>query len=208
MTRESVLVTLAVTLAVALAWWAFFTPPAKADAVCGERRAIIADLEKTYSEVPVSIGLETNGSVIEVLASPSGSFTIILTQPNGLACVMAAGENWENLPKRLTTGKKISFDAPAQAPPGLGFKVGDVAPFTSLCQPNANGIVLRAFIEGGLELAQKAFREQVASGGCDVFTDLFYAEIKAISYIGLFHSCHLFAIRFGNSFFNVTLPAL
>jgi hypothetical protein len=39
--------------------------------------------------------------VFEVLASPSGSFTIILTQPNGLSCVMAAGENWENLPKRL-----------------------------------------------------------------------------------------------------------
>ena len=100
MTRESVLVTLAVTLAVALAWWAFFTPPAHA-ALCGERRAVIAELEKTYSEAPVSIGLASNGSVIEVLASPSGSFTIILTQPNGLSCVMAAGENWEDLPKRL-----------------------------------------------------------------------------------------------------------
>ncbi len=39
--------------------------------------------------------------MIEVLASPSGGFTIILTQPNGLSCVMAAGENWETLPKRL-----------------------------------------------------------------------------------------------------------
>ncbi len=47
------------------------------------------------------MGLASNGAVIEVLASPSGSFTIILTQPNGLSCVMAAGENWENLPKRL-----------------------------------------------------------------------------------------------------------
>jgi len=31
-----------------------------------------------------------------------GTFTIILTRPNGLTCVMAAGENWEDLPKRLT----------------------------------------------------------------------------------------------------------
>ena len=73
--------------------------------MCGERRAVVANLEKTYSEASVStglsIGLASNGSVIEVLASPSGSFTIILTQPNGLSCVMAAGENWENLPKRL-----------------------------------------------------------------------------------------------------------
>ncbi len=73
--------------------------------MCGERRSVVAKLEKTYSEAPVStglsIGLASNGSVIEVLASPSGSFTIILTQPNGFSCVMAAGENWQNLPKRL-----------------------------------------------------------------------------------------------------------
>ena len=81
--------------------WSAFSPPAQAQAMCDERRAVLANLEKTYSEAPVSIGLASNGAVIEVLASPSGSFTIILTQPNGLSCVMAAGENWENLPKRL-----------------------------------------------------------------------------------------------------------
>ncbi len=69
--------------------------------MCGERRTVVANLEKTYSEAPVSIGLASNGAVIEVLASPSGSFTIILTRPNGLSCVMTAGENRENLPKRL-----------------------------------------------------------------------------------------------------------
>ena len=81
--------------------WSAYSPPAQAQAMCGERSVVVANLEKTYSEAPVSIGLASNGSVIEVLASPSGSFTIILTQPNGVACVMAAGENWENLPKRL-----------------------------------------------------------------------------------------------------------
>ena len=69
--------------------------------MCGQRRAVVANLEKIYSEAPVSMGLASNGAVIEVLASPSGSFTIILTQPNGPGCVMAAGENRENLPKRL-----------------------------------------------------------------------------------------------------------
>jgi hypothetical protein len=81
--------------------WSAFSSPAQAQAMCGEHRAVVANLEKIYSEAPVSIGLASNGAVIEVLASPSGSFTIILTQPNGLSCVMAAGENWENLPKRL-----------------------------------------------------------------------------------------------------------
>ncbi len=85
--------------------WGAFSSSAQAQTMCGERRAVVANLEQTYSEAPVSIGLASNGAVIEVLASPSGSFTIVLTQPNGLSCVMAAGENWENLPKRLAGAK-------------------------------------------------------------------------------------------------------
>ncbi len=85
--------------------WGAFSSSAQAQAMCGERRAVVANLEKTYSEAPVSIGLASNGAVIEVLASPSGTFTIILTRPNGLTCVMATGESWEDLPKRLTGAK-------------------------------------------------------------------------------------------------------
>ncbi len=81
--------------------WSAFSSPAQAQAMCGERGAIVASLEKTYSEAPVSVGLASNGAIIEIFASPTGTFTIILTQPNGLTCVMAAGEYWEDLPKRL-----------------------------------------------------------------------------------------------------------
>ena len=64
--------------------------------MCGERGKIVANLKKIYSEEPVAIGLSSNGGLIEILVSPTGTFTIILTQPNGWACVMAAGEDWEN----------------------------------------------------------------------------------------------------------------
>lgn len=80
------------------------TKSAQAQAMCGERSAVLGNLEKMYSETPVSMGLSGNGAVIEVLTSPSGSFTIILTRPNGLSCVMAAGENWEDLPIRQLNG--------------------------------------------------------------------------------------------------------
>ncbi len=82
--------------------WGAFSSSAQAQVYCGKRGAVLATLEKTYSEAPVSMGLASNGAIIEVLASPSGTFTIILTRPNGLSCVMAAGENWKNLPDRLT----------------------------------------------------------------------------------------------------------
>ncbi len=85
--------------------WGAFSSSAQAQSICGEHSTVVASLEKTYSEAPVSMGLASNGAVIEILASPSGSFTIILTQPNGLSCVMAAGESWEDLPKRLAGAK-------------------------------------------------------------------------------------------------------
>ena len=89
-------------LSALLIGWGAFSSSAQAQTICGERGAIVASLEKTYSEAPVSMGLGSNGTIIEVFASPSGTFTIILTRPDGMTCVMAAGENWEDLPKRLT----------------------------------------------------------------------------------------------------------
>ncbi len=85
--------------------WGAFSSSAQAQTMCGERSTVVASLEKTYSETPVSMGLASNGAVIEILASPTGTFTIILTRPNGLSCVMAAGESWEDLPKRLAGAK-------------------------------------------------------------------------------------------------------
>ncbi len=70
---------------------------ASAQMVCGERSVMVDGLLKNYAEAPVSIGLASNGSVIEVFASPDRSWTIVMTRPNGLSCVVAAGEDWETL---------------------------------------------------------------------------------------------------------------
>lgn len=74
-------------------------------AVCGERQQIAESLARKYSEEPVSIGLNVDGGVLEVFASKAGTWTILLTAPNGHSCVMTAGENWESLPK--SAGSKI-----------------------------------------------------------------------------------------------------
>ena len=82
----------------------FFLAGSASDAhsLCGQRDDVVASLEKTYSEVPVAMGLANNGGVIEILASPLGSFTIIVTRTNGLSCIMAAGLHWETLPKSIS----------------------------------------------------------------------------------------------------------
>ncbi len=76
-----------------------FSAPSQAQqrAACGERENVLAHLEGKFSEVPISIGLDHQGRVIEVLVGPSGSWTIIITMTNGLSCLVASGVAWEEL---------------------------------------------------------------------------------------------------------------
>ena len=67
--------------------------------VCGERQHLVRHLGTAYSEAPSNLGLAATGSVVEVLTSEQGTWTILVTEPNGVTCVVAAGENWESLPR-------------------------------------------------------------------------------------------------------------
>ena len=80
--------------------------PVQAETICGQRAEILEGLAQTYSEVPNGIGMAANGAVIEVLLSPTGSFTIVMTQPNGISCLMLTGDTWEDLPK-VVVGLKV-----------------------------------------------------------------------------------------------------
>ena len=47
----------------------------------------------------MSYGLASNGKLVEVFSSDDGStWTIVLTAPGGVSCIIAAGKYWENLP--------------------------------------------------------------------------------------------------------------
>lgn len=74
-----------------------FAFPVFAQNLCGERVDIIDTLQKRYQEIPVSMGLAGNGGIVEVFASQKGSWTILLTRPTGVSCVVSAGEAWESL---------------------------------------------------------------------------------------------------------------
>ena len=77
---------------------AFQPVPAGAQAACGDRAKMITHLGANYSEQPVAMGLTSSGAVIEVLTSPSGTWTFLVTDPSGLTCMVATGESWESLP--------------------------------------------------------------------------------------------------------------
>lgn len=69
--------------------------PAEAAGVCGLHDDVTSSLITRYKEKPVSIGVNVDGSVVEVYASTKGSWTILITDTGGITCVLAAGEDWE-----------------------------------------------------------------------------------------------------------------
>lgn len=61
---------------------------------CGERRDFIDHLENHYDEKRAVYGLNSNGRLIEVFVGPSGSWTILTSDPTGISCVLDSGEGW------------------------------------------------------------------------------------------------------------------
>ncbi|GAB4360295.1 MAG: hypothetical protein Kow00114_13860 [Kiloniellaceae bacterium] len=68
---------------------------------CGAREAVLDRLSAKYDEHPVSIGVTATGSLLEVLASPEGTWTIIVTVPGGPTCLVSSGEGWHNAPVQI-----------------------------------------------------------------------------------------------------------
>lgn len=83
-------------------------PAALAQPVCGTHQSIAENLKKSYAETPVSMGITSGGGIIEVFSSPKGTWTLVITQPNGVSCLIAAGQDWEDLPKpEMISGAQI-----------------------------------------------------------------------------------------------------
>ncbi len=74
---------------------ALFPLSANANA-CGARGKFLEYLSAKFNEVPVGIGLTTDGKVLEVFASGRGTWTILVTMPAGATCSLMSGEAWFN----------------------------------------------------------------------------------------------------------------
>ncbi len=68
---------------------------AQSSAACAPRDSIVTHLAKKYGETRRGVGLQNRGSVTEIFASAeTGTWTILVTRPDGTACAVAAGEAW------------------------------------------------------------------------------------------------------------------
>ena len=75
---------------------------AAAEIPCGKRDTIVDWLAGKYLEEPVASGISSKGALLEVLSSrDGGTWTILLTAPNGTTCVVDTGQAWQAKPHKL-----------------------------------------------------------------------------------------------------------
>ena len=67
--------------------------------ICGNRAQLVGALSHDFSEKPSFEAVTLDGRLMEVLTSEKGSWTVLLTSPQGRTCVVAAGTSWEALRK-------------------------------------------------------------------------------------------------------------
>ena len=79
--------------------------PAQAAGLCGKRVDFIKALTDKYAETGKALGIAGQVNLVEVFASKAGTWTILVTTPEGKSCIIAAGNSWEDLPpsKNLTS---------------------------------------------------------------------------------------------------------
>ncbi len=67
---------------------------------CAKRSEVIAELNNRYGESAQSTGLMPNGHMLETYAHlQTGTWTILITTPEGTSCMIAYGSAYESLKK-------------------------------------------------------------------------------------------------------------
>ncbi len=71
---------------------------ANAEQLCAPRNKAVMQLDEQFGEMVSGRGLAVNGKrMIELFVSEKGSWTVLVSDPNGRSCVMASGENWQGI---------------------------------------------------------------------------------------------------------------
>ena len=72
--------------------------PMEALANCAPRKVVVERLAERYRETRQSMGLGSNNAVVEVFASQeTGTWTITVTTPQGMTCLVASGQAFQTL---------------------------------------------------------------------------------------------------------------
>lgn len=75
-----------------------FSTSLQAQEFCAPRQDVIDRLAQRWNEHVVARALANNGSILEVLSpSDRSTYTVIMTRPSGVSCVMSTGQFWSQV---------------------------------------------------------------------------------------------------------------
>jgi hypothetical protein len=75
---------------------------------CANRAEIVAKLKESFGEQRRNVAVTTNGQLFEVFASDNGSWTALVSSPDGRACVVLVGEGWSE--ERKVGGREVRLE--------------------------------------------------------------------------------------------------
>lgn len=61
---------------------------------CADRGDMVDKLKTDYGETLRGAGLQSETGVVELFVAKSGTWTLLVTFPNGVSCPVAVGEHW------------------------------------------------------------------------------------------------------------------
>ena len=87
---------LAIGIAVLALLVACLSPAIAQPANCAPRPMVDARLFEVYGETARFYGIDTDGQTLTVFyaSGEGGSWTVVIVQPNGIACLVASGGSW------------------------------------------------------------------------------------------------------------------
>ena len=65
---------------------------------CGNHDDVAKVLTAKYQEMRHFMGVINSRMVMEIFMSPQGTWTILVTDTSGTACITATGEEWQDAP--------------------------------------------------------------------------------------------------------------
>jgi len=65
---------------------------------CGKHDVVVAGLKIRFAERIHSMGISKGGgSIVELLVSEKGTWTVLIVTPEGRACMIGSGDGWQKM---------------------------------------------------------------------------------------------------------------
>ena len=76
---------------------------------CAPRSQIVEYLAHKYGETLKGAGRQEPKAVMELYVSAKGTWSVIVTRPDGISCPVAVGDNWRDVDFNIVKAKNLTL---------------------------------------------------------------------------------------------------